>query len=175
MAAVNASVGPREQLLTRKQELQYLIACIRDVLEELADAEADAACPIPCTSTEASSEGIAALLYRLRAELLRNQVVPTAEQLLLFSAQDHPSEVSQLPSEQGLLLTTLDEIIEIAFSSGRPVSGWYDVESRFSRFVVSFQVLFDSDGDCLGDLPARRKTVFRATADAESPRKLAVE
>ena len=167
MAAVNASVGPREQLLTRKQEVHCLIACIRDVLEELADAEADAACPIPSTSTGASSDGIAALLYRLRAELLRGQLAPTAERLLLYSAPDNALEVAQLPAEGELLLTTLEEFIEIAFSSGRPVSGWYDIESRFSRFAVSLRTRLDRDGEYLGDLPARRKTALQATADAD--------
>ena len=175
MSAVNATVSCHEILLTRNQEVQRLIGCIRDALGELADAEADAACPIPSTSAGVSSDGIVVLLCRLRAELRRGQSAPTLEPLLPYSAQDRALGVAQSPADRELPLATLEEIIELAFSSGRRVCGWYDIESRFSRFAVSLRTQLDRDGEYLGHLPARRKTVVRATADGDSPANLSFE
>jgi hypothetical protein len=104
------------------------------------------------------SDGIATLLFRLRQELLRDDLTFAAGGGFAASPDD-ASEIAGLQTGRDLLLTVLDDLVELAVWSSRPVSSWSDIESRFCRFALSFSTQLDRESKFLGISSGRQTPV----------------
>ena len=112
-------------------ELTGLLSAISEVLDEMADAEADAAYRIPCTPL---SEGLAVLLHRLRRSFFVDAGDCLQEELLVADPS-FVDNVSRIRSERNILHTALDDILELVIWSGQPGTSWMEIEARFRYFA----------------------------------------
>ena len=129
MAETHPTTGPGKG--PDRDELSGLLAAVSNVLDEMADAEADAGCHIPCAPLE---EGLSVLLYRLR----RNLIVDAGSCLPGEALTAHPSfdgNGKGIHSDRGSLHTALDDILELALSPGQPRITWTEIEARFRYFA----------------------------------------
>ena len=126
------TIGPGKR--PEHDELSRLLGDISDVLEELADAEADAAYRIPCAPCGPLSEGLAMLLYRLRLNFFVDPGDCLQEELLTADPS-FADNVSRIRSKRHILNTALDDILELAICSGHPGTSWMEIEARFRYFA----------------------------------------
>jgi hypothetical protein len=115
-------------------ELSRLLGDVSDVLEELADAEADAAYRIPCAPCGPLSEGLAMLLYRLRRSFFVDPGDCFQEELLTADPS-FADNVNRIRSDRDILNTALDDILELAICSDQPGTSWMEIEARFRYFA----------------------------------------
>jgi len=112
-------------------ELTGLLSAISEVLDEMADAEADAAYRIPCAPL---SEGLAVLLHRLRQSFFVDPGNCLQEELVAADPS-FADNVSRIHSERDILHTALDDILELVVWSGQPGTSWVEIEARFRCFA----------------------------------------
>ena len=141
----------RERLTQRENELRQALGSIGQQLSELADCEADAGCRIPDVPHGELSEGVAGMLFCLRDGLVRDAVL----------SQDEGSDkcvvgvtrqALRLREDRNVLLTVLDDLVELAISTSR-VSSWSDIEVRFLHFSLSLSEHLDQVTDALNRRP----------------------
>ena len=115
-------------------ELSGLLAAISNILDEMADAEADAAYHIPCAPCGPLEEGLAVLFYRLRRSLIidDNSCLPGEA---LTARLSFDGNGNRIDSDRRSLDTALDDILELALSPGRPSITWAELEVRFRHFA----------------------------------------
>ena len=125
---IGSEEGPRDD------ERLRLLSAIFDVLDEMADAEADAAYHIPCAPCGPLSEGLGVLLYRLRRSFFFDAGHCFPDEFLAADPSS-ANNVSQVQSERDMLQTALDDILELALSPSQPGMSWTEIDARFRYFA----------------------------------------
>lgn len=139
-------------------ELSQLLGDIANVLDEMADAEADAAYRVPCAPCSHLSEGLADLLYRLRRRFLVDAGYRLREELL-NAETSFADDVIRIHSERDILRTALDDILELAVWSGQPDTSWVEIEARFRCFARRVtEYVASTHGRCPGPVITRALT-----------------
>lgn len=129
----NTYVISRREFLRQRAHVERLLGQLAELLEDIADAEADASWRAPAVPTEAVPDRVAEICNRLRRLFLLEEADAALAQLAAMrpSLQD---ELEGLHGEHPQLLDLLEQVQELAGSSVRPASTWDDVELRFRRF-----------------------------------------
>ncbi len=123
----------QRQLRGRQEQLQQQLAEIRDLLDEIASAEADVSwwCPtvpiddVPCRLAE------------LARHVRRLFDLEEDEQYLTDFFRHQPEvrdRLRQLHAEHDELLELLDELCELSGTSLQPASSWRDIELHYLCF-----------------------------------------
>jgi len=113
--------------------VERLLGNLAELLEEIADAEADASWGLPAMPTDAVSDRVADLCARLRTLFFLEETDDALAELMAMEPTLR-EELEDLFGEHPQLLELLEQIQELAGSSLRPASTWDDVESHFHRF-----------------------------------------
>lgn len=130
---VSTFTTSRREFLRQRAQVERLLRHLAELLEDIADAEADDSWRAPAVPTEAVPDRVADLCSRLRRLFLLEETDEALAQLAAMrpSLQD---ELDGLHEEHPQLLDLLEQIRELAGSSVRPASTWDDVELNFRRF-----------------------------------------
>jgi len=113
--------------------VEHLLGKLAELLEDIAEAEADASWGLPAMQTDAVSDRVADLCDRLRTLFFLEETDAALARLMAMRPTLR-EELQDLFGEHPQLLELLEQIQELAGSSLRPASTWDDVESHFHRF-----------------------------------------
>jgi DNA repair ATPase RecN len=122
----------RREFLRQRDQVEHLLENLAELLDDIADAEADASWGLPAMPTDVSDR-VADLSGRLRTLFFLEET----DNALAELREMQPTlreELEELYGEHPQLLEVLEQIQELAGSAVRPASTWDDVESRFHRF-----------------------------------------
>lgn len=123
----------RGELGFQRDQVHRLLGQLAELLEDIADADADSSWGWSAVPTDAVPDRVADLCGRLQTLFFLEETDGTLVDLL----EEQPElrdELEGLHDEHAHLLSLLEEIGELSGSSVRPASTWDDVESRFHRF-----------------------------------------
>lgn len=123
----------RREFLRQRAQVERLLGHLAELLEDIADAEADASWRAPAVPIDAVPDRVADLCARLRTLFFLEET----DDALAEVAAMQPTlrdQLEGLHGEHPQLLELLEQIQELAGSSVRPASTWDDVESQFHRF-----------------------------------------
>lgn len=123
----------RGEFLRQRDQVEHLLENLAELLDDIADAEADASWGLPAMPTSAVSDRVADLCARLQTLFFLEETDDALAEILAMEPTLR-EELEGLYAEHPQLLELLEQIRELAGSSPRPVSTWDDVESRFHRF-----------------------------------------
>ena len=123
----------RREFLSQRDQVDRLLGHVAELLEDIADADADDSWGAPAVPTDVVSDRVADLCGRLRTLFFLEESDDALAELLAIQPTLRV-ELEGLHGEHPQLLDLLEEIQELAGSSVRPASTWDDVESRFHRF-----------------------------------------
>ncbi|NLF69042.1 MAG: hypothetical protein GX575_08295 [Candidatus Anammoximicrobium sp.] len=126
----------RGDLRSQRDQVHRLLNQLAELLEDLADADADSSWGWSAVPTDAVPDRVSDLSSRLQTLFFLEENDGTLEELL----EEQPElrdELEGLRDEHPQLLSQLEEVGELTGSSVRPVSTWDDVESRFHRFQLA--------------------------------------
>jgi len=130
---VSALTTSRSEFLRQWDQVKHLAGNLAELLDDIADAEADASWGLPVVPTDAVSDRIADLGARLQTLFFLEE----ADDAFVEQAEFEPAtreELDDLFGEHPQLLELLEQIQELSGSSVRPASTWDDVESHFHQF-----------------------------------------
>ena len=130
---VSTLTTSRREFLRQRDQVEHLLENLAELLDDIADAEADASWGLPAMPTDAVSDRVADLCARLRTLFFLEETDDALAELLAMQPTLR-EELEELYGEHPQLLELLEQIQELAGSSVRPASTWDDVESRFHRF-----------------------------------------
>jgi len=146
---LNTLTIDRGEFLRQQAQVERLLGHLAELLEDIADAEADVSWRAPAVPIDAVPERVADLCARLRTLFLLEET----DDALAEVAAMQPTlrdELEGLYGEHPQLLELLEQIQELSGSSVRPASTWDDVESQFHRFqhaLCRHQQRHDSFGE----------------------------
>lgn len=130
---VSTLTTSRNEFLRQRDQVERQLRNLAELLEDIADAEADASWGLPAMPADAVSDRVADLCARLQTLFFLEE---TSESLG-EGPELEPAmreDVEDLFGEHPQLLELLEQVQELAGSSVRPTSTWDDVESHFHRF-----------------------------------------
>lgn len=130
---VSTVTTERGELHFQRDQVQRLLNQLAELLEDIADADADSSWNWTAVPTDAIPDRVTDLCGRLQTLFFLEETDATLVDLL-ETQPELRNEVEGLHGEHPRLLNLLEEIGELAGSSVRPASTWDDVESRFHRF-----------------------------------------
>ena len=129
---VSTLTTSRREFLRQRDQVERLLGNLAELLDDIADAEADASWGLPAMPTDVSDR-VADLSARLRTLFFLEETDDALAKLRAMQPTLR-EELEELYGEHPQLLEVLEQIQELAGSSVRPASTWDDVESRFHRF-----------------------------------------
>ena len=129
---VSTLTTSRRDFLRQRDQVERLLENLAELLDDIADAEADSSWGLPAMPTDVSDR-VADLSARLRTLFFLEETDDALAELREMQPTLR-EELEELYGEHPQLLELLDQIQELAGSSVRPASTWDDVESRFHRF-----------------------------------------
>ena len=121
------------ELAARHASLQELLGETRELLDDIAEAEADASWCQPAMPVDDVSNRMEQLVNAARHAFDLEE----DERCLAALSRSQPElrdRFEQLNSEHAELLDLLEELYELAGSSVRPTSTWDDIEMRYLGF-----------------------------------------
>jgi hypothetical protein len=121
------------ELAVKRAVLQQLLGELRELLDDIAEADADACWYQPAIPVD----GVPHRLERLACEVRTMFDLEEDERHLAALSQYRPDlrdRFEQLNGEHAELLDQLDELYELAGSSVRPGSTWNDIEHHYLGF-----------------------------------------
>ncbi len=130
---VSTLTTSRNEFLRQRDQVERQLRNLAELLEDIADAEADASWGLPAMPADAVSDRVADLCARLQTLFFLEETSdaigdgPDLEPAMREDVED-------LFGEHPQLLELLEQVQELAGSSVRPTSTWDDVESHFHRF-----------------------------------------
>lgn len=130
---VSTVTTKRGELLFQRDQVHRLLDHLAELLEDIADADADSSWGWSAVPTEAIPDRVTDLCGRLQTLFFLEETDGTLMELLEMQPELR-DELEGLHDEHPRLLNSLEEIGELAGSSVRPASTWDNVESRFHRF-----------------------------------------
>jgi chromosome segregation ATPase len=130
---VSTLTTSRREFLRQRDQVERLLGNLAELLEDIADAEADASWGLPAMPADAVSDRVADLCARLRTLFFLEETDDALAELMAMEPTLR-EELEDLFGEHPQLLELLEQIQELAGSSVRPTSTWDDVESHFHRF-----------------------------------------
>ncbi len=130
---VRALPSNRGEFLRQRDQVEHLLENLAELLDDIADAEADSSWGLPTMPTNAVSDRVADLCARLQTLFFLEETDEALAEILTMEPTLR-EELEELYGEHPQLLELLEQIQELAGSSARPASTWDDVESRFHRF-----------------------------------------
>jgi hypothetical protein len=121
------------QLAGKRKQLRKLLADIRYLLDEIADAEADVSWSLPAVPVVDVPNRLAELARHVRHLFgLEEDERYLTE---LSQRQPHLREgLERLHAEHGELLRLLEELCELSGTSIQPASSWDDIELHYLCF-----------------------------------------
>ena len=130
---VSTLTTSRREFLRQRDQVERLLGNLAELLEDIADAEADASWGLPAMPADAVSDRVADLCARLRTLFFLEETDDALAELMALEPTLR-EELEDLFGEHPQLLELLEQIQELAGSSVRPASTWDDVETHFHRF-----------------------------------------
>jgi len=107
---------------------------VEELLDDIADADADASWFVPAMPTDAVPDRLADLASHLQQMFLLEEDQEYLHEL--FPSQPGlRREFRRLHEDHGRLLDQLEEVCELAGSTIEPASTWNDVESHYRCFA----------------------------------------
>jgi Zn-dependent oligopeptidase len=121
------------EVAARHAELQELLDQIRELLDDIAEAEADASWYQPAVPVDGVPDRLEDVARKIRQlfELEEDERYLAA---LSRSRPELRDSFERLNAEHPAILERLEELYELAGSSVCPTSTWDDVESHFLGF-----------------------------------------
>lgn len=123
----------RGEFRRQRDHVEHLLQHLAELLEDIADADADASWRSPAVPTDPVSDRVGDVCARLRTLFFLEESDAALAKLLAMQPTLR-EELEGLHGEHSQLLELLEQIQELAGSSVRPTSTWDDVESQFHRF-----------------------------------------
>lgn len=145
MDTITSDPTALDRLSQHESEMRHVLNCVGHLLSELVDSEADAGCRIPDVPAGEPSEGITGLLFRLRRQLARADMLCDAKGFR-GCGEEAVDDMEDLQERRNALLMMLDDLVELAISTSR-VSSWSDIEVRFLHFSLSLSGHLANEGD----------------------------
>jgi hypothetical protein len=133
---VSTLATSRREFLRQWDQVKHLTGNLAELLDDIADAEADASWGLPVVPTDAVSDRVADLGARLQTLFFLEETDDALAELAEFEPTVR-EELDELFGEHPQLLELLEQIQELSGSSVRPASTWEDVESQFHRFQLA--------------------------------------
>jgi hypothetical protein len=129
------------EVTSKRDEVNQLLREIGQLLDDIADADADASWFVPAMPTDAVPDRLADLASHLQHMFMLEEDTECLYEL--FPSQPAlRREFQRLHKDHGRLLDLLEEVSELAGSYVEPASTWNDVESHyrcFSRELIGHQ------------------------------------
>lgn len=132
---MNASTQTlRGEVSSERSQVNRMLREVEQLLDDIADADADASWFVPAMPTDAVPDRLADLASRLQHMFILEEDVEYLYEL--FPSQPGlRREFQLLHEDHGRLLDQLEEVSELAGSSVEPASTWDDVESHYRCFA----------------------------------------
>jgi len=124
----------RRKVTSKRDQVRQLLREIEDLLDDIADADADASWYSPALPTDAVPDRLADLGRHLR-QMFGYEEDDEYLADLLSARPGLRDEIARLHDEHGRLLALLEDVCELAGSPTEPGSTWNDVESHYRDFT----------------------------------------